>query len=149
MIGNVFDRFWDKVNILDNGCWEWIGSRHKQGYGLFWYRGRTQRAHRFAYEYSRHTVIPDGLVTHHLCKNTWCVNPHHIEIVTPKVNAKRSDVGLYMIERQAQRTHCANGHPFTMGNTYIYPNGKHIHCRICQREAKERFLVRQALRGKK
>lgn len=143
MRASAINRFWQKVRILPNGCWEWIGSRHEQGYGLFWVDGKHIRAHRFAYEYYNNTKIPEGLVTDHLCKNTWCVNPNHIEAVTPKVNTERSDVGRYMIERQAQRTHCANGHPFTIESTYIYPNGKHIHCRICQREAKQRFLVRR------
>ena len=136
-------RFEAKVEVMPNGCWNWIGSRHSQGYGFFWYMGRTMRAHRFAYEYYNNTVIPSGLVSDHLCKNTRCVNPAHIEIITPRLNSQRTNPTKHMIERQANRTHCANGHPFTIESTYIYPNGKHIHCRICQREAKRRFLVRR------
>lgn len=136
----AINRFRAKVRVSPSGCWEWMGSRNAQGYGFFSVGGRNTRAHRFSYEYYNNTTIPSGLVTDHLCKNTWCVNPEHIEAVTQKVNAERSDVGLHMVEKQAGRTHCANGHPFTIESTYIYPNGKHIHCRICQRKAKERFL---------
>jgi len=34
---------------------------------------------------------------------------------------------------QREKTHCKYGHPFTLANTYIEPNG-HRQCRICKRE---------------
>ena len=27
------ERFWDKVDRLDTGCWEWTGHKDKYGYG--------------------------------------------------------------------------------------------------------------------
>ena len=88
-------RFWDKIRILDNGCWLWTGSISTAGYGRFGVGSRTDNsarmvgAHRWAYE---HLVgpIPPGLESDHLCRNRACVNPAHIEPVTRSVNFLRS-----------------------------------------------------------
>ncbi|GAI60357.1 unnamed protein product, partial [marine sediment metagenome] len=43
-------RFWQKVKIQDNGCWEWTGGNSGEGYGGFSFNSHWVRAHRFAYE---------------------------------------------------------------------------------------------------
>lgn len=62
----------------------------KNGYGKFrpW-EGVTRWAHRFAYELTFGT-IPEGLELDHLCRHPRCVNPWHLEAVTPKENMRRS-----------------------------------------------------------
>src|ERR1035441_2289271 len=37
----MVDRFWSKVEIVDNGvsCWRWLGSTLPTGYGQFWWDG--------------------------------------------------------------------------------------------------------------
>jgi hypothetical protein len=35
--------------------------------------------------------IPDGLMLDHLCRNTACVNPSHLEPVTNSVNVQRGN----------------------------------------------------------
>ena len=80
-------RFWSQVNKAGD-CWEWTGSL-RRGYGRF-KTGRTSvTAHRFSYE---HMVgpIPEGLELDHLCRNTACVRPDHLEPVTRLVNVRRS-----------------------------------------------------------
>src|SRR3990167_1759839 len=72
-------RFWQKVNALPNGCWEWIAAKSR-GYGLFRVGSRTDGtyrmvpAHRLAYEMLV-GPIPDGLESDHLCRNRPCVRP--------------------------------------------------------------------------
>src|SRR4051812_14865190 len=63
------DRFLDKTRLTDSGCWEWVGSKTKWGYGSFRVRasegGKLLHAHRWSYE---HYVgaIPEGLEIDHL-----------------------------------------------------------------------------------
>lgn len=73
-------------------CWEWRGNLRREG-NAFYGRttvggGQTVRAHRFSYEYFV-GPIPEGLVIDHLCENTRCVNPAHLEPVTNSENSKR------------------------------------------------------------
>jgi len=87
----TIERFWAKVIIQGNGCWLWSGSLSSNGYGLIWHNGHNIRAHRFAYEYITHLVIPDDKELDHLCRNHQCVNPHHLEVVTRRENVMRGD----------------------------------------------------------
>jgi hypothetical protein len=69
-------------------CWLWGGLQNKWGYG----RVRNGRlAHREVY---RELVgeIPAGLTIDHLCRNTLCVNPKHLEPVTQAENNRRAIV---------------------------------------------------------
>lgn len=42
--------FWDRI-IKAEGCWEWQGARHPQGYGQLRIDGKVHWAHRRAYEF--------------------------------------------------------------------------------------------------
>lgn len=82
------ERFFFKV-VQDGDCWRWVGALNRSGYGEFGAHGsHAVRAHRWAYEYLR-ADIPAGLQLDHLCRNRWCVNPWHLEPVTPLVNTRR------------------------------------------------------------
>jgi hypothetical protein len=51
-------------------------------------KGGARSAHRFYYE--QHVgPIPEGLQLDHLCRNTRCVNPAHLEPVTGAENMRR------------------------------------------------------------
>ena len=62
-------------------CWIWQGAINKDGYGHYKQKGRIVDAHRGFYE-AIIGEIPSGKQLHHKCKNTLCVNPYHLEILT-------------------------------------------------------------------
>ncbi len=81
-------RFWARVDV--GLCWEWDGATNC-GYGLFRVGGRSVRAHRWAYE-ALVGPVDTGLQLDHLCRNRRCVNPDHLEPVTPAENTRRAQL---------------------------------------------------------
>ena len=84
------ERFWSKVDRNGRGgCWLWTASLNRYGYPNFGaVNGRPMAGHRYAYE-RLVGPIPAGLQLDHLCRVRRCVNPAHLEPVTPKENTRR------------------------------------------------------------
>ncbi len=132
------ERYWSKVNkrgALWNGshCWEWSAKR-SGGYGQFALtHSKLIYVHRFSWELA-HGPIPVELRIDHLCRNTICVNPDHMELVTPKENVLRGDT---IPALNARKTHCIHGHPFDVFNTRFWKTRRI--CRTCAREGMRRL----------
>jgi len=124
----TIQRFWDKVDIDDNDCWNWTGSKNDLGYGRFGINGKVIRTHRYSYELFN-KPIPKGLVIDHLCRNTSCCNPQHLEPVTQQENCSRGMTGQYEHKR---RTHCKRGHKLTPENISYHSSNKHGRCKTCK-----------------
>lgn len=124
------EEFWSRVGVDmydDDACWPWKGAFDSHGYGSYRWSTRPLRqtmAHRIAFILVRGGV-PDGLELDHLCRNTKCCNPRHLEPVTHAENIRR---------RSVAQTSCKRGHEFTTENTRRR-QGKGRECRTCVRAA--------------
>lgn len=129
----VEERFWQKVKGgLPSECWVWTASTDPSGYGMFCVStGRNMRAHAWAYRAAR-GAVPDGLHLDHLCENKRCVNPWHLEPVTPLENTRRGPRSRIPRTRGA----CLYGHPYdASAPTYRGRDGsERRQCVTCNRE---------------
>jgi hypothetical protein len=126
-LDNVYSRI-----SMDHDCWKWNGV-HFGGYAKV-HVAKTKRyvsVHRVVYE-DTNGPIPAHLEIDHLCRNTGCVNPLHLEAVTHHENMLRGIPGKHL----ADRTHCPKGHAYDNANTRIGTNGRHRRrsCRTCMRD---------------
>jgi len=139
-------RFWSKVNPCGPAhptlgeCWLWAVPTRPDGYGQFSIGRSTAYAHRFAYE-AAVGPIPPGMELDHLCRVRHCVNPAHLEPVTPRENVMR---GQTPAAKNAAKTRCPAGHEYTAENTIVFRRERS--CRACVngRKRERRALLRAA-----
>jgi hypothetical protein len=117
----------------NSGCVLFLGAL-LNGYGSIGDGAyKVIKAHRAAYMLAV-GPIPDGYELDHICTNTACINPRHLEPVTKAEHAKRT---------AARRTHCKRGHAFDEANTYRFRNGVWRACKTCQRASTAAYQRRR------
>lgn len=133
---SLAERFWEKVDQRGpDDCWPWLASVNRSGRPQFGMKrdGRPTMVPgaRVAYELTYGAIAEDCDV-HHWCFNKICVNPAHLEAISPSLNKSLGD----------GRTACKHGHPFNEKNSYIRADGRR-QCRRCadriQRERRARL----------
>lgn len=80
--------FWKHVDVPfkedPNICWEWTSATQNKGYG-YWGQHKFL-AHRLAFTLFYNRPIEKGKVLMHICDNTKCCNPHHLQEGTQAEN---------------------------------------------------------------
>lgn len=133
-------RFWSKVSVDGNGCWMWTASV-RGGYACYRIGGAgtpCRGGHIHAYEILIGQV-GEGLELDHLCRHPLCVNPAHLEPVTPTVNKLRSDSPWAM---NARKTHCPRGHEYDVVS--VVDGRKQRKCRQCLAINTRNYRARKA-----
>lgn len=111
----------------------------RNGYGSYKSVCAPSRiAHRLVYEVLV-APIKAGMHIDHLCRNRACVNPWHMEQVTPSENIRR---GSCSHRSYLPLVACRRGHKMTPENTYTCNNGRHRICKTCRLATKRRFRAR-------
>lgn len=82
------ESFLSRLKLTESGCLEWRGARDTErgGYGHLRVRGRTFKAHRWAW-FLAHGAHAIGMVLHR-CDNPPCCNPDHLFVGTAADNAR-------------------------------------------------------------
>jgi hypothetical protein len=86
--------------------------------------GQLKYAHRVSYE-AFVGPIPNGREIDHLCRVRACINPLHLEAVTPQVNVRR---GTSPGAEALRRLNCMYGHPYAVHG--VMRSGRRV-CRVC------------------
>ena len=118
-----------RITVSEQGCWIWTGSLQGGGYASVWNKARKKRQNGHRAIWEMHVgPIDQRLELDHLCRVRACVNPAHMEPVTPRVNKLRGNgvAGL-----NARKTHCSKGHPLSGDNLLVMRDGAR-RCRICR-----------------
>lgn len=72
-------------------CWLFLGSHCNKHYPQVKVAGVCRRVHRVLWELVNGRAIRDGYTLDHLCLNTGCIRPEHLEEVTRSVNTVRGN----------------------------------------------------------
>lgn len=107
------------------------GHLQKNGYVRWWLGPRHEYAHRAVLEVKLGRPILPGMVVDHRCGMKRCINPLHLEEVTPAENSRRWSLSL---------THCPNGHEYTPENELSGVPGRR--CKACHDAAIWRRIER-------
>lgn len=137
-------RILENIELDDNGCWLWTKAKNPDGYGKISVGNKSRSAHRVVYETLR-GEIPAGFQIDHLCRVRHCVNPDHLEPVTPRENTLRGDTPA---AHNAAKTFCPHGHPYSEENTYRGTDGLR-RCITCRTGWVKAYRARKKVEGDK
>jgi hypothetical protein len=119
-----------------SGCWLWISSYHKRGYGTLFMKG-SKAAQRISC-ILHYGPIPSDMHVLHKCDVKGCVNPWHLFLGTNQDNVNDK---MNKSRHHRQRTsNCVHNHPLSGDNLYLYKGVRH--CRTCQKGRERRYKAK-------
>lgn len=129
-------RFWKKINIKSPfECWEWEWSIRK-GYGHVRINYIHYDVHRLSYELT-YGKIPDGKYVLHLCNNSKCCNPNHLELGNQITNMNyKCKCGRHLRGEDSSSHKITTEQVISIRN--MYRSGKYS-----QRESGEKYNISQ------
>ena len=94
-------RAWRECGYIEIGdnCWLWSGPLGGDGYARTTYGNKQYRIHRLLYLMGVGKIPRGKKHLHHTCRNRNCVNPAHLEPVTPKEHKERHLTWIVRINR--------------------------------------------------
>lgn len=120
----------------ESGCLE-FGGFIQYGYGIACIGRQRYKAHRRAWEETNGPIV-DDLTVDHVCRNTRCIEPTHLRLLSRADNTSCST----RAEEQKAKTHCPQGHAYEGSNVYIDKRGAR-HCMACTRERTKAWQAKQ------
>lgn len=75
----------ERVEVDASGCWAWTGKVNNKGYPVLKCGGKHYQVHRLVLE-AKHGAPLGSQAAHHICANSICVNPDHLQPVTHREN---------------------------------------------------------------
>lgn len=129
--------FWFRTEVVGE-CWEWRGSKGRDGYGHYKYKGKLTTASRVAYQLIYGDIGPEFEI-HHKCENRGCVRPEHLEALSTLDHSLKTPNSITYQLRL--KTHCPAGHEYNEANTHVSRKGSR-NCRECHRQSYHRRKAR-------
>lgn len=145
-------------DLPDSACWPWQGFISPRGYGYGYEPGTLRRTsgHRLVWSLLVGPLTSDQVLDHIChnpdichgadeCPHRACVNPSHLRVSTLAENTMRGDSP---VARNAQKTHCKNGHRFSEENTRMRKGGGRS-CRACDLINQRRYSMDRGAKPRK
>lgn len=123
--------------VSSDGCWKWTGALDEDGYGR----------HRSVWT-EFNGPVPSGMVLHHRCHTRSCVNPDHLELITPSEHTLlhlrlQPERKRLLGDIKASKTHCPSGHPYSGDNLVYDSHSGARRCRECTNAKTARYRARR------
>jgi len=137
----ITTRFFQKLqkSTDPDGCWIWTAATNGFYGKMLGFGKRLESAHRISWKL-HHGDIPDGLMVDHKCRNTLCVNPKHLQLVTAWESQHLSKDNT-----NGAKTHCNKGHLLADARIVHRKNGVvNRICRICEKERTKNWYSKKS-----
>ena len=107
--------FENSIGLIATKCWLWNRHVDSQGYGIIVIDGKARKVHRVMFELTNGGLAP-SLVLDHFIRNTnyygcyrHCLNPDHLEAITPAAHVLRSPIFMQRASEAARKIGSING----------------------------------------